>query len=225
MLVGLSKLRSANGLGRWTIFALAVAAWLASFSALRHVGTWTAFAVVGPALAILSLSLNREARVLLRPSTQRVAIGLLAGGSMVAATQVAFAAVSWLLPETRTATVALYDLLNVSGFSPGIRTELIIVVATSEEILFRGALAGPIAGSGDGETNFLPKASAIARVILLAAIYATAALPLGSLLLVVCAFGCALVWGTLRFATRSLVPPILAHVAWDLGVLVVWPLV
>ena len=47
---------------------------------------------------------------------------------------------------------------------------------------------------------------------------------LGSLLLVVCAFVCAIVWGIMRLASGSLVAPIVAHVLWDLGVLVVWPL-
>ena len=44
-------------------------------------------------------------------------------------------------------------------------------------------------------------------------------------LLILCAFGCAVLWGGLRVATRSLVVPIIAHVVWDLGILVVWPLV
>lgn len=60
------------------------------------------------------------------------------------------------------------------------------------------------------------------RVLALAVGYALA---LGSGLLIVCAFGCAVLWGGLRVATRSLVVPIIAHGVWDLGILVVWPLV
>jgi membrane protease YdiL (CAAX protease family) len=45
----------------------------------------------------------------------------------------------------------------------------------------------------------------------------------GSFLLVACAFACGAVWGTLRVATGSLAAPIVAHVVWDLGVLLVWP--
>jgi membrane protease YdiL (CAAX protease family) len=41
---------------------------------------------------------------------------------------------------------------------------------------------------------------------------------------VLCAFVCGTVWATLRVATGSIVVPILAHVLWDLGVLLVWPL-
>jgi membrane protease YdiL (CAAX protease family) len=63
------------------------------------------------------------------------------------------------------------------------------------------------------------------QIVAFAAVYALAALPLGSSLLVLCAFLCGVVWGGLRSATGSLVVPILTHVIWDLGVLVVWPLV
>jgi uncharacterized protein len=65
----------------------------------------------------------------------------------------------------------------------------------------------------------------ISRVAILAACYAAATLPLGSPLLAACAFLCGLAWGSLRVATRSLAPPIVAHIVWDLGVLLVWPLV
>ena len=59
----------------------------------------------------------------------------------------------------------------------------------------------------------------------LAACYAAATLTLGSFLLVVCAFLCGMAWGGLRVATRSLVAPIVAHVVWDLGIFLAWPLV
>jgi len=63
------------------------------------------------------------------------------------------------------------------------------------------------------------------RVLALAVGYALAMATLGSGLLIVCAFGCAVLWGGLRVAPRSLVVPIIAHGVWDLGSLVVWPLV
>jgi hypothetical protein len=39
-----------------------------------------------------------------------------------------------------------------------------------------------------------------------------------------CAAGCGCTWGLLRAAGRSLWPAVLTHAAWDLAVLVLWPL-
>jgi membrane protease YdiL (CAAX protease family) len=46
----------------------------------------------------------------------------------------------------------------------------------------------------------------------------------GSLLLVVVAFLCGLYWSALRAISRSLVPSLCAHLAWDVA-LIVFPLV
>jgi len=196
---------------RLAMLGLGVAGWLAGFAMLHRLGTWAPFALIGPALAALALGSDAEARALLRPSVRTVGVGLAAGLVMVALTHVAFAVVATLLPEVRAATVRLFDLLNVGGFSPAARAGLVVVIASCEEVIFRGALLGP--------------PGAPRRVLGLAAIYALAMATLGSGLLLVCAFVCALLWGALRVATRSLVAPILAHVVWDLGVLVVWPIV
>jgi membrane protease YdiL (CAAX protease family) len=64
----------------------------------------------------------------------------------------------------------------------------------------------------------------LVRISALAAGYALAAATLGSLLLIGCAFACGVAWGTMRLATRSLSAPIAMHIAWDLGVLIAWPL-
>lgn len=203
--------------GRMAMLALAIAAWLASFAILLRLGTWTPFALAGPTLAALALRCDAAARALLRPSLGRCGVGLLAGLLMVAFTHAAFALVTPLWPATRTATVRLFELLHAGGHSSAAQAGLIAVIAVSEEIVFRGALAAPpIGGSGRG---------ASLRIVSLAAAYALATVTLGSPLLAVCAFGCGIVWGALRVATRSLLAPIVAHVIWDLGVLVAWPLV
>ena len=54
--------------------------------------------------------------------------------------------------------------------------------------------------------------------------YAVAHAPLGSALLVVVAFLCGLAWGALRAASKSLVPPLMAHLVWDVLVLLCLPL-
>ena len=209
---------------RLAMLALAAAAWLAGFAVLPPLASWTSFAIAGSALTALALVFDADTRALLRPSLLTVALGLGVGLLMAALTHVAFAAVAPLLPQALTATERLFDLLHVGNFTPATRAGLIVIVATCEEVLFRGALAGP-AGGGDDPPLHRPGRDELLRVVALAAVYALATATLGSSLLVVCAFGCALVWGLLRVATQSLVAPIGAHVVWDLFVLVVWPLV
>jgi hypothetical protein len=209
---------------RLAMLALAAAAWLAGFAVLPPLGSWTSFAIAGPALTGLALFSDADARALLRPSFLTVALGLGVGLLMAALTHVAFAAVTPLLPQVLTATERLFDLLHVGNFTPAARGGLIVVVASCEEVLFRGALAGPPGGRDDPPLH-RPGRDDLLRVVALAAVYALATATLGSSLLVVCAFACAIAWGLLRVATRSLVAPIVAHVVWDLFVLVVWPLV
>ena len=209
---------------RLAMLALAAAAWLAGFAVLPPLASWTSFAIAGSALTALALVFDADTRALLRPSLPMVSLGLGVGLLMAALTHVAFSAVAPLLPQARTATERLFDLLHVGNFTPATRAGLIVIVATCEEVLFRGALAGH-PGGGDDPPLHRPGRDELLRVVALAAVYALATATLGSGLLVVSAFGCAVVWGLLRVGTRSLVAPIVAHVVWDLFVLVVWPLV
>jgi len=204
---------------RLAMLALAAAAWLAGFAVLPPLASWTSFAIAGSALTALALVFDADMRALLRPSLPMVSLGLGVGLLMAALTHVAFSAVSSLLPQARTATERLFDLLHVGNFTPATRAGLIVIVASCEEVLFRGALAGP-PGGGDDPPLHRPGRDELLRVVALAAVYA-----LATATLVVSAFGCAIVWGLLRVGTRSLVAPIVAHVVWDLLVLVVWPLV
>lgn len=199
---------------RAALFALAVASWLICFLVLRRWGTWTPFAVAGPTLAALALLCDAETRALLRPSLGKVAAGLLAGAIMVAGTHAAFEALAAIAPDVRASARTLYALLGVVNVSPAERACMIAVIASSEEIVFRGAIAGAIAR---------PQVVAL-RVVGLAAGYASAMATLGSPLLVGCAFVCGIVWGAVRVVTRSLLAPIVTHVVWDLGVLILWPL-
>jgi len=198
---------------RLVLLALSIAIWLAGFAVLRRHDTWSILAVAGPALAALALLSDPAARRLLRPSPSRIAAGLLAGAVMVLATRAAFALLVSVTPGARTATLQLFELLSVWDVSPATRAALIAVIASCEEVVFRGAIAGPASPKID-----------LLRVLALAAGYALATLTLGSPLLVACAFACGVAWGMLRVATGSLLVPILAHVTWDLALLVVWPL-
>ena len=54
--------------------------------------------------------------------------------------------------------------------------------------------------------------------------HALAHAALGSGLLLVVAFLCGIAWGALRAASKSLLPPLVAHLVWDVVVLLWLPL-
>jgi membrane protease YdiL (CAAX protease family) len=206
------------------MLALATAGWLACFAVLARSGTWTTFAFVGAPLAVTALLVGAVPRALLRASPRKIEIGILAGLLMLTLTHAAFAAVASLVPEARTATARLAVLFEVSHLPVATRAGLIVVIASCEEILFRGALPVAHTGNKDRLLRGLSRADLL-QIVIYATIYALATVTLGSVLLMSCAFMCGIVWGIMRAATGSLVVPILAHVVWDLGVLLLWPLV
>lgn len=205
---------------RWrglALFAAGVVTWLLSFGALARFGTWLPFALAGAALTAVALLTRIVPARLLVPSFATVGAGLGVGLVMVVLTHLAYAGVAPLVPGARAAAAALVNLLNVGGFPPVARAALVVVIATCEEVLFRGPL--PLETTARRRS----RGSLAAQVVASSAIYAAACVTLGSPLLLLVAFLCGLAWAALRVASRSLVAPIVAHVVWDLGVLVAWP--
>ena len=208
----------------WTpLTGLALATWLVCFAVLARWGTWLPFAVTGTVLVGWTLFRRTVPSPLLRPSARHVALGLLGGLLMVASTQLAYAAVSSRVPSVLPATRELFWLLNVHGFSVAERAVLIAVIASCEEVLFRGPLLVLAEYSGRAATR-PPNSRHVGTIASFAAAYALTTSPLQSPLLLLCAFTCGCIWGALGIATCSLTVPILVHVIWDLGVLIVWPL-
>jgi len=196
---------------------LAVLTWMACFAVLGQLGTWSLFVVAGPLLSALALASGVVPLSLLRPSVGRVVAGVAAGVVMVAASHAVFAALVAAWPGARGPALSLYALFASGGWSPATRLAFLVVVAVSEEVVFRGALDGAPGAAAAGPRD-------AARVGLFALAYATGTLPLGNPLLFACALSCGVAWGGLRLASRSLVTPLVAHVLWDVGVLLVWPL-
>jgi membrane protease YdiL (CAAX protease family) len=211
---------------RWPggLLAAGVAAWLVGFAILGHLGSWTSFAVAGPLLALVALVVDREARALVRPTLGGLAFGLGAGVAMVLLTEVGFALAVRVVPGVREATAALYRQLNVAGFAPWERGALVAVIATTEEVVFRGAVLAPasLRWRSPGERG--SRVRAVGAVVAAAALYGAATLSLGSPLLWACAFLCGVAWGLIRVVSGAVVAPVVAHVVWDLAVLIVWPL-
>jgi membrane protease YdiL (CAAX protease family) len=208
-----------NGLRLWVC---ALCAWTLCFVVLQRLGTWTPFAFVGVMLVGVAVSRNVVPRALLRPSLALTTVGLAGGALMVFGTHLAYRGLVAFAPPVAGATRHLLSLLNVAGFSPAVRALLIVLIASCEELIFRGLL--PTSAPLGKSLPHLPSSRELTQIVAFAGVYAFTTLPLGSPLLVLCALACGSLWGFMRVATGSLVAPVLAHVVWDLGVLIVWPI-
>jgi len=188
-------------------------AWAAAMLLARFVDPWIpiALAALFVSAAIVSGGWP-DVRELFRPAPSRILIGLLGAAIMLAATYGLFPLVAGRFPALALETANLY-----ATFLTGRRTVAILLfvipVILAEELMWRGAFQEWIA-------QRLP-ASRLAIIVLAAAGYAIAHLPLGSPLLVGIAFLCGLYWSALRSLTRSAVPSLIAHLAWDLALILV----
>ena len=87
------------------------------------------------------------------------------------------------------------------------------LVIIGEELVWRGTVQDTLAR----------RVGAPRAAIVSALLYALVLAPLGSLVLVLTALACGLTWGALRTFTGSLLPPVVAHLTWDLLLLFAWP--
>lgn len=189
----------------------AAAAWLAAAAAARWLGIWLALGGTAVALGAAVLALDASARTGLRPTPARVLVGAAAGVALAAATHLAFAVLGGIEPWIARDTALLYAAFRAP---PGPGASLLLApIVLGEELVWRGAVQGALSR----------RLGPAAGVPLAALGYALAHVPLGSPVLPLVAGGCGLVWGALRAATGSLVPPLVAHLAWDLLVLLWLP--
>ena len=117
-----------------------------------------------------------------------------------------------LSPAAATDAARLYA--SFRALPPAIASLALLPVITGEELVWRGLV----------QTELVRRLGRWTGVVLAALAYALAHAPLGSPLLVAAALLCGMVWGTLRAATASLVPSLLAHLVWDILVFLVLPL-
>lgn len=199
---------------------LATGAWLLCFAVLASRGTWIQFAVAGAVLASSSVVVRAVEARRLHLSVPNISVGLVAGTLMVLFTHLTYGMLAPVVPNLRDATVELVRLIHCNSFSPAARVGLVAIIATCEEVLFRG----PLAGGSLPRNVRAPSPAELLHIVLLATVYALATATLGSPLLVLTAFLCGVAWGVLCVCTGSLVAPIVAHIVWDLGVLVLWPM-
>jgi membrane protease YdiL (CAAX protease family) len=191
----------------------AVVVWALGAFSTHWIGVWAGIGLAAVALGMWGLLLDdRLTADLRRPSPKQLGIGLLAGIFMLVVTYLGYASVMANIPELHGATGELYRFfVSLPPYLIPVAVPLIIV---SEEIVWRGRVQG----------LFQQRTHPILAAVGAAAVYALAHAPIGSALLVGVAFACGLFWSVLRGATGSIVPGLIAHVIWDVFVMVLFPL-
>lgn len=182
--------------------------WLAMMFAARFLDPLPAILVASTAMAIIVVVNDRRRVRAWTQLTPRIAIlSVVAALVMVGTTYLMFPLLVRTLPFVRPAASGIYAMFLTSGSLP-LTVAAVVPVIVAEEVLWRGRFQ-------DGAGRW--------SVIVTPLVYAAAHLPLGSLLLVAVAFVCGVYWSALRAASGSLIPPLCAHLAWDVA-LIVFPL-
>jgi membrane protease YdiL (CAAX protease family) len=187
--------------------------WLVAAAGTHALGIWLAVGGASVGLGVAIFVLDRAAALrLLRPSARLVLVGAAAGWAMVAGTDLLYPVLARLFPFIRTDTASLYAAFRAP---PRIIAALALLpVILGEEMVWRGVV----------QTALARRLGPWRGVAVAALAYALAHAPLGSPVLVVVALACGMAWGALRVASGSLVPSLLAHLVWDILVLLWLPL-
>ncbi|HXI13664.1 MAG TPA: CPBP family intramembrane glutamic endopeptidase [Thermoanaerobaculia bacterium] len=189
--------------------------WAVAMLVARQLDPWIPIAVASVGMSAMLLAGDRLLmRELFRPSSRPLILGVLGAAVMVAATYLLFPYLVRLAAGIGDQTGAIY-----SAFLYGrpVVTVLLFVIPIifAEEVMWRGAFQEWVA------TRF-PNRHVLV-VLLSGTVYALAHVPQGSGLLVAVALVCGLFWSALRSASGSLLPSFIAHLAWDI-VLILFPL-
>lgn len=191
---------------------LSVLVWLVAAACTHVVGIWTALGVVAVVLGATAWARDPEARPSLQPSAGRLALGVVAGGAMIVATYLLYPIFTRALPFLAQDTAALYTAFRAAP--PVLATLALLPVILGEELVWRGVV----------QRALTQRVGPLYGCVLAALAYAAAHTPLGSPVLVLAALLCGLAWSALRLSSRTLVPALVAHIVWDLFVLLFLPL-
>ena len=196
-----------------TLAFASTAGWLAAAAMTGPLGIWLAIGGAAIALGLAVLVFQRPASAaLLQPSARRVLLGAAAGGVMAVATYVLYPLFARILPFIATDTTRLYAAFRAPSFV--VASVALVPIILGEELVWRGVV----------QTSLVQRLGVWRGIPLAAIVYALVHTPLGSPVLVAVAFFCGLAWGILRAMTASLVPPLVAHLLWDVLVLLWLPL-
>lgn len=190
-----------------------IVVWLAAAASTGLLGIWSAIGGAAVALGLASLLFGRAAlRALVQPSPRLVVLGAAAGSVMAAATYFLYPLLASLLPSIANDITRLYAAFRAPSLV--VASIALVPVIVGEEFVWRGVVQG----------SLVERFGAWRGAALAAVVYALVLVPLGSPVLVAVAFFCGLAWGALRATTASLVPTLVAHLLWDVLVLLWLPL-
>jgi membrane protease YdiL (CAAX protease family) len=141
-----------------------------------------------------------------------VLLGAAAGGLMAAATYLLYPTARAHLAVHRHRHERLYAAFRAPSLV--VASVALVPVIVGEELVWRGVV----------QTSLVERLGRLERRRAGGVLYALVHVPLGSPVLVAVALFCGLAWGALRATTASLVPPLVAHLLWDVLVLLWLPL-
>ena len=200
------------------IEAVALAACVAAFCVamgLREVlNIWIGTGAAALAsILVLWLGARPVVRSSLKPPTAASLIaGLAVGLVMSLATWWLYPVSVSVFPPIQTEVETLYALLRQAP-GPVRALPLLFLVVAAEELVWRGVAI-----------DLFSKSFGPWRAMLFSALlYVLPQLALRSPLLIIVAFLCGLLWGSLRVRTRGLAAPLIAHLVWDILVFVMYP--
>lgn len=190
-----------------------IVVWLAAAASTRSLGIWSAIGGAATALGLAVLLFDRPAATaLLQPSLRLLLLGAIVGSMMAAATCFLYPLFARVLPFIATDTALLYTTFRAPPLV--VASVALVFVIVGEELVWRGVV----------QASLVRRLGAWRGVALAAVVYSLVHVPLGSPVLVAVAFFCGLAWGALRATTASLVPTLVAHLLWDVLVLLWLPL-
>jgi NADH dehydrogenase len=174
-------------------------------------GVWHRMALQSLLLMPVALfGVGLDWRALLRPSRRLVAQGLAAAVGLYLAGRLVS---RWLtaLPAFAAQAETLYAW--TTQVPPALVVVLLPLIVLGEEVVWRNAVTLPLAA----------RLGPWAGVLVAAAAFAVAHLPMGVPLLLIAAFAAGTFWSALVVKTGSAVPSLVSHLFWDVAVMFLLP--
>jgi uncharacterized protein YbjT (DUF2867 family)/membrane protease YdiL (CAAX protease family) len=190
----------------------AAAAALLTFAFRGPIGAWKGMTLVMGVLLAASL-LVRAVRSRLSPTLPRVALGLAAGAVLYGLTRAGLIVLDAAWPgwTAQARTLSAWK----EGHSTGFLLTTLVMIVIAEETLWRGVVS----------RFMVERFGRLFGIVAGAALYSAAHAGTMSPLLALAAFGCGIYWGLLADATDDLTASIVSHLAWDIMIMFVVPVV
>jgi membrane protease YdiL (CAAX protease family) len=194
----------------------AVALFIAVTAALPRIGIGIPERFLGVLAVYVALGLVALAarelpwRSLLRPSASLVALGLVVAACMLGASVLVVAGLAAIAPSFVAPALDVYAWADDPG---PLSIAVLVAIILGEDILWRGAVTLLLAG------RYGPVAGVLAAGLL----FAISHVALGPPVLWLAALLAGAFWSALALRTRSLVPVIASHLAWDVGMVFLRP--